>query len=391
MPMNQDEPVEIPLSVPPAGEQTPIKKALLALCAGEIDATEAVARFINADSCGASVSAFLHAHHLAMVAVKHCGVPASTSFECNGEPVVPEDGAALKSCHDHASGSWWFLNLYAPARKLKLNGMTLRLVEQCLEEATAVGLIEGTNGALTGILLHSDLRQEVEVMQSAGLHICRLLADLDAGQRALRISQVSLRADQARLDGELEVRKLQMSVLVKAFQKFKTERAVMHLVRFGVHLIPYAGGVIADGISGAAAVGELAKDFLGGGLGMVLEAQNLLGERVLVKAGEALEALTPEQEALVQGLVTELGIGGVDDLRQTFALGLSHVGELDEASTVIQVELIVREVAEIVAVSVEQVANVEAVVDSDGTNVGTKMRRMPQRVWILSSLLPYQI
>lgn len=346
-----------PAEVP--GQPMAIKGMLAKLCAGEIGAEEAVAKALRPDACGACISEFFHAHHLAMIAVKHGGVPGETSFyftEVTTE--TDEDCVVVETSRKIGALNFWFENLYCCARKLLLTEKTMCLVRICLAEAANAGLIEGTESALTGIALHRDLCQEMEVVHSAGIQICRLLVELQERYRTVQSSQLEMERE---FNSLLDIKDKQLDALAASFRRFKQKRAIAHLVGFGVHLIPFVGGLFAEAVTGAAAVAEISKDLLGAAVGMYGESHNVIADRILVKAGESVDAL--DGKPLFQArLVAKLGIGGVCELQQMFVRGRANICSLSESDIAVEFALIVQRFSGVLALTGDPE---EDVLDSD--------------------------
>lgn len=376
---------------------TPVEHALVAVCHGRLDAPAAVFRAVDPVACAGSLREFFSAHELAMIAVRRGGVPAKTSFYFKEFSRTVEGGVLVEAWRTHGGENWWFLNLYICARKLRLSGRTFPVVQKCLAEAAGAGLIEGTEAVLTGMVLYNDLQQEIDVVHSAGIQICRLLVDLQDGYRSLRANQLrmqgeieDLHEDGRKMAGELEVRRRQIGAVSTAFMRYREQRRAACLLTCALHFVPVVGVIIAesiaDGFDGGSSIAELSKDMFGATLGASGEVGALRAAQVIEKAIDdtserTLENMGDGQRRNLQHLVAEVGFRSVDECRGTFVEGKKRMKELDETEVAEELTLVADELSSIVnaarehlAITVETVAEDESEpsyrTDSDVTNPG---------------------
>lgn len=302
-------------------EPLTIKKVFFMLRDGRIGAGEAVAKALNPAACAVSLSEFFYAHEIFMVAVKHGGVPGRTSFDFVGVTPKSNEGKASKTTRKIGGRNWWFENVYLSASKLQLSEQAMRLVKFCIAEAAEAGILETTEVAVFSIVARKDLRQEAEIVQSAGIQICRMLADI-------QVSHHILGSKQSALEGSLDVNDRQLKGLPDSFSRFQRERAIVHLIGFCLHLLPFGGGALTELVTGSAAFADVCKDLCGAALGMDGERRGMQCDKILACAGDTLENLDSEKNGK---LVKILAIKDVGELQRSFKWGRAQVGEVGES------------------------------------------------------------
>ena len=154
------------------------------------------------------------------------------------------------------------------AKNIHVSNLERPIFQRCLSEAKEEGLIDGKMAIDFGNRIASELREGKEVLRAVMFQVDRVSAQL-RGSTLFLSERIDRLEQQQDADMELVTRKLdfrgqEIAILRGAFESFKKEslqnakrRAVGHALRFGMHLIPFVGGAIAEGVSAAASAGCL--------------------------------------------------------------------------------------------------------------------------------------
>lgn len=128
-----------------------------------------------------------------------CKAPSPPYCPASLHPLNTANDLLLPPTLNHASNNnHWFLELYSAARRIQFtNEHDLRLVQECLKEAKAVGVIETVEAALGDAVVCQQVKEEIRTLHRAGIRICLRVLEIEGRMKRLEESFRSYRMTQS--------------------------------------------------------------------------------------------------------------------------------------------------------------------------------------------------
>eukprot|EP00178_Gracilaria_changii_P016870 TRINITY_DN48333_c0_g1_i1.p1 TRINITY_DN48333_c0_g1~~TRINITY_DN48333_c0_g1_i1.p1 ORF type:complete len:838 (+),score=87.06 TRINITY_DN48333_c0_g1_i1:116-2515(+) len=188
---------------------TPLQSALISVLKGCSSPAGHCRSLINKQNCGASVEEWNAAHQLLTLAVVDGTLKASDQV----------DGKLY----------YWKDQLYCTAPDLSIyNDEDKNLIFKCLRDAHHLGLIDTPDGYIQGIHLMRTIGEEIVAIKRASLLLLSRVISIEATVEDLRT----------------------------AFQRYRENQIISHLVGIALELIPMAGGALSKAIVAGVGIAE---------------------------------------------------------------------------------------------------------------------------------------